>query len=118
MSTEDQMQSADICAICLECEGKEKIKCGHEFHEQCVEKWLSIKNSCPICRQPDDREAQPADPHEVRVHIVAEPVQRNSNRCCRCLSIINGIIDRHNDAMHLCISIIVFCGVIAINYST
>lgn len=84
MSTGYQMQSVDICAICLEYEGTEKIKCGHEFHDQCIEKWLSIKNSCPICRQPDDREAPPADPHAVRVHIVAEPVQRNSNRCCSC----------------------------------
>jgi anaphase-promoting complex subunit 11 len=26
-------------------------QCGHAFHLQCVSKWLTSKNSCPICRQ-------------------------------------------------------------------
>lgn len=33
---------------------KEKIgtlkKCGHGYHCCCVKKWLSVKNSCPICK--------------------------------------------------------------------
>lgn len=26
--------------------------CGHEYHVGCIRKWLSMKNSCPICKAP------------------------------------------------------------------
>ncbi|CAH2058937.1 unnamed protein product [Thlaspi arvense] len=45
------------CAICLE-EYKEKEElgelkgCGHDYHVSCIKKWLSMKNSCPICKSP------------------------------------------------------------------
>ncbi|CAN1257991.1 E3 ubiquitin-protein ligase MBR1, partial [Linum perenne] len=47
----------ESCAICLEeykktsKTGKLK-KCGHEYHMGCIKKWLSVKNSCPICKGP------------------------------------------------------------------
>lgn len=25
--------------------------CNHSFHEECITKWISEKNSCPICRK-------------------------------------------------------------------
>ncbi|KAI4973783.1 hypothetical protein ZWY2020_041564 [Hordeum vulgare] len=25
--------------------------CGHRFHKQCVERWLRVKGSCPMCRR-------------------------------------------------------------------
>lgn len=28
-----------------------KLKCNHQFHIYCIEKWLSKKTTCPICRQ-------------------------------------------------------------------
>lgn len=42
------------CTICLE-NYKEndmarKLPCGHEFHSDCVDVWLRIKGSCPLCR--------------------------------------------------------------------
>uniref|UniRef100_A0A7N0ZSI7 RING-type E3 ubiquitin transferase n=1 Tax=Kalanchoe fedtschenkoi TaxID=63787 RepID=A0A7N0ZSI7_KALFE len=40
------------CAICLE-ENKERFSrtpCKHVFHTKCVEKWLRISSSCPMCR--------------------------------------------------------------------
>lgn len=42
------------CAICLaeyEVNGEVKeMPCRHRFHSDCIEKWLGIHGSCPICR--------------------------------------------------------------------
>ena len=42
------------CSICLMeiNEGRDTIllPCGHMFHNGCVTKWLSIHNTCPLCR--------------------------------------------------------------------
>ncbi len=41
------------CVICLEnLESKTTriLKCGHEFHEHCINSWNSIQVTCPICR--------------------------------------------------------------------
>lgn len=42
------------CSICLEeyeigAEAKE-MTCKHKFHERCIEKWLRVNGSCPVCR--------------------------------------------------------------------
>jgi hypothetical protein len=41
------------CPICFEeikvLESK-KTKCNHEFHSACLTRWLSSKNTCPMCR--------------------------------------------------------------------
>ncbi|KAI3827233.1 hypothetical protein L1987_01309 [Smallanthus sonchifolius] len=26
------------------------VKCGHEYHVDCIKRWLLIKKLCPICR--------------------------------------------------------------------
>ena len=46
------------CSICLldfkeETEKiiKQKTVCSHEFCKDCLDKWLEINNTCPICRQ-------------------------------------------------------------------
>lgn len=42
------------CAICMQeyKEGDELrvLPCRHEFHTQCVDKWLPMKKICPLCR--------------------------------------------------------------------
>lgn len=42
------------CVICLEeCFGGGVVKempCKHRFHGGCIEKWLEIHGSCPVCR--------------------------------------------------------------------
>ncbi|WVZ02115.1 hypothetical protein V8G54_022921 [Vigna mungo] len=44
----------DICIICQdEYKNKEEIgilQCGHEYHAECVKKWLHEKNVCPLCK--------------------------------------------------------------------
>ncbi|KAK0571815.1 hypothetical protein LWI29_021958 [Acer saccharum] len=43
-----------VCSVCLEdfhtdLAGKQ-VPCGHVFHATCISTWLSICNSCPLCR--------------------------------------------------------------------
>ncbi|KAK8644334.1 hypothetical protein V6N13_123644 [Hibiscus sabdariffa] len=47
-------ESCGDCSICLEgYEVDEEVRempCNHFFHSGCIEKWLRIHGSCPICR--------------------------------------------------------------------
>ncbi|XP_043701596.1 probable E3 ubiquitin-protein ligase ZFP1 [Telopea speciosissima] len=53
----DQIQEEVSCVICLE-EYKEREEvgtlknCKHDYHVDCIKKWLSMKNVCPICKAP------------------------------------------------------------------
>ncbi|GAB4840524.1 hypothetical protein Ancab_021293 [Ancistrocladus abbreviatus] len=46
-------QESQICTICQkEYEAEESIattQCGHEYHTDCIRKWLAVKNTCPLC---------------------------------------------------------------------
>ncbi|XP_038685173.1 probable E3 ubiquitin-protein ligase ZFP1 [Tripterygium wilfordii] len=50
----------DSCIICQEdYKRQEKIGtlgCGHEYHADCLKKWLLVKNVCPICKSEALRE--------------------------------------------------------------
>lgn len=41
------------CAICLSTDSnvQETITCGHVFHVHCIQQWLELNHSCPLCRQ-------------------------------------------------------------------
>uniref|UniRef100_A0A915CYV9 RING-type E3 ubiquitin transferase n=1 Tax=Ditylenchus dipsaci TaxID=166011 RepID=A0A915CYV9_9BILA len=44
----------EICSICLGAVPAfetETLGCKHKFHKKCIERWLSIKSTCPICRR-------------------------------------------------------------------
>ncbi|KAK9077890.1 hypothetical protein SSX86_006228 [Deinandra increscens subsp. villosa] len=47
-------EKPNFCVICqMEFEDQEKIgmlDCFHEYHEECIKKWLLVKNNCPICK--------------------------------------------------------------------
>ena len=43
----------DDCPICFESLVNDEIiitECNHTFHKKCIDKWLKIKNICPICK--------------------------------------------------------------------
>lgn len=41
------------CCICLDDDIKntKTLLCGHIFHQKCIEEWLQIEESCPLCRE-------------------------------------------------------------------
>ncbi|XAR68300.1 hypothetical protein NMG60_11003381 [Bertholletia excelsa] len=47
-------QEIDFCVICqTDYKNRENIgilDCGHEYHVDCVKRWLLIKNTCPVCK--------------------------------------------------------------------
>ncbi|KAL0296894.1 UNVERIFIED_CONTAM: E3 ubiquitin-protein ligase MP [Sesamum radiatum] len=42
------------CVVCLEeweaGDMAKEMPCKHKFHGECIEKWLKIRGSCPVCR--------------------------------------------------------------------
>ncbi|XP_006651440.2 E3 ubiquitin-protein ligase RING1 [Oryza brachyantha] len=51
--TEGGDQPKDVCAICLEetaAAAWKEMPCGHQFHGACLEKWLRMHGTCPMCR--------------------------------------------------------------------
>ncbi|KAG2257444.1 hypothetical protein Bca4012_094626 [Brassica carinata] len=64
------------CAICLEeLKVEERVKempCKHRFHGGCIEKWLGLHGSCPVCRyempvEGDEVERKRSDGGEIWV---------------------------------------------------
>ncbi|CAK62937.1 unnamed protein product (macronuclear) [Paramecium tetraurelia] len=47
-----EMQGIKNCYICLEdiTENNKILKCSHSFHEDCIQKWLKVKQTCPLCQ--------------------------------------------------------------------
>lgn len=48
--------SSSKCLICMHdyeaSDPLRKLPCGHCYHVDCVDNWLSTKDFCPLCRQP------------------------------------------------------------------
>jgi len=46
--------SQTSCAICMaDFETEEKLKwlqCSHYFHKECIDKWLGVATTCPVCK--------------------------------------------------------------------
>ncbi|XP_027152219.1 E3 ubiquitin-protein ligase BIG BROTHER-like [Coffea eugenioides] len=51
----DGDETGDICVVCQSgFEDEEiiaKLGCGHEYHSDCVNRWLQHRNVCPICKR-------------------------------------------------------------------
>lgn len=53
-----ESEATELCCICID---QMKVNtqvrtllCGHYFHTRCVDKWLKVNKSCPICKVPID----------------------------------------------------------------
>ena len=71
--TENERSVSAEDAICCICLGKYKddvqlreLPCSHHFHVECVDKWLKINASCPLCKH------EIGDSSEVAVESVHE----------------------------------------------
>ncbi|XP_015158916.1 E3 ubiquitin-protein ligase RNF13-like [Solanum tuberosum] len=59
------------CSICLSNfeigEEAKEMHCKHHFHSICIDKWLGINRSCPICRykMPVDKQCEEKDKDEI-----------------------------------------------------
>jgi len=46
--------SQTSCVVCMcEFENRQRLRvlqCNHEFHSKCIDKWLKVNRSCPVCR--------------------------------------------------------------------
>ncbi|EYU41056.1 hypothetical protein MIMGU_mgv1a022531mg [Erythranthe guttata] len=53
LSEKSRSQSREVCAVCLDalCQENNNIgvlECKHEYHSDCIKKWLRVKNFCPM----------------------------------------------------------------------
>jgi ankyrin repeat protein len=50
--SEEALVEVDFCGICKEADPCDfKTRCGHLFHELCLESWFISNSTCPYCRQ-------------------------------------------------------------------
>jgi len=50
----DSRPPAECCCCCEPFDAEREIKktpCTHYFHEECLEKWLRVSTTCPLCRK-------------------------------------------------------------------
>ncbi|ETO29843.1 zinc finger (C3HC4-type RING finger) family protein, partial [Reticulomyxa filosa] len=73
----DDDENKPGCAICMADYGDgdvlNTLPCGHEFHKECVAKWLPIKKICPLCRY-DVTKKQPSNANP------SDHINNNNNR--------------------------------------
>ncbi|KAK8941595.1 E3 ubiquitin-protein ligase RING1 [Platanthera guangdongensis] len=53
MQVVEAVDVAEECTVCLDEFGMEAVKempCKHRFHGDCIDKWLGLHGTCPVCR--------------------------------------------------------------------
>ena len=81
-SKENDDQLSETCSICQEALLPQSIirqidRCSHLFHQECIEKWLSEHNTCPLCMQPvaeneENNHTLPANTEDTNINEAHE----------------------------------------------
>jgi cation transporter-like permease len=70
-SEEDVPDDTYHCTICFEnyVPGThlQYLPCGHHFHQVCIQEWLDVKDTCPLCKRNISLLHDLIDPHEESV---------------------------------------------------
>lgn len=56
LTNHPEVKEIENCAICQD-ELKTNIhtlRCSHQFHDECIQKWIDLRNLCPLCNQKID----------------------------------------------------------------
>ncbi|XP_040383271.1 formin-like protein 3 [Oryza brachyantha] len=55
LATVTVSDAAEVCAVCTDAlplaSTASGLPCGHLYHYHCIVPWLSLRNSCPVCRR-------------------------------------------------------------------
>ncbi|ANB12203.1 hypothetical protein AWJ20_447 [Sugiyamaella lignohabitans] len=87
----------DTCAICIDSMSDEemvrRLSCGHIFHPDCVDPWLTTRRAyCPLCKfdyyvaKPEDEQEQLNPPQTARRHTHSHPRRSRSHDLSRSSS--------------------------------
>lgn len=60
------------CAICLDDneEPYQRLSCQHIFHKACLDRWLDVNPTCPLCRERVTQKRLFCTSHALRVKIL------------------------------------------------
>eukprot|EP00747_Dinoflagellata_sp_TGD_P169962 gnl/TRDRNA2_/TRDRNA2_200288_c0_seq1.p1 gnl/TRDRNA2_/TRDRNA2_200288_c0~~gnl/TRDRNA2_/TRDRNA2_200288_c0_seq1.p1 ORF type:complete len:296 (-),score=57.41 gnl/TRDRNA2_/TRDRNA2_200288_c0_seq1:68-904(-) len=73
------VHTEDICCVCQESlpvgSKAKSMPCGHLFHDDCLESWVSKNNSCPMCRY-DELPSEKVHFDDVERRLMQEGTER------------------------------------------
>ncbi|ONK57004.1 uncharacterized protein A4U43_C10F15570 [Asparagus officinalis] len=90
---EEEEEATRGCVVCLsEFEDMEVVKvipgCGHVFHPECIDRWITKNRSCPVCRCSEmfvrgEVEEEGGDHQDNNQEGLVIRLERSRSWCCR-----------------------------------